>query len=65
LPALFRRHSNPSLLADQKNQRMLMELRKARHPAVRQIVALIDECNGGLEQEAIFIVAKQILQRKS
>jgi hypothetical protein len=55
LPSLFRSHSNSSLLADQKNQRMLMKLRKARHPSIQQVVALIDECNGGLEQEAIFI----------
>jgi len=56
LPSLFRRYSNPSLLADAKNQRMLMKLRKARHSSVRQVVALIDEYNGGLEHEAIFIV---------
>lgn len=56
LPALFRRHSNPLLLGDPKNQRMLMKLRTARHPSVRQVVTLIEENNGGLEHEAIFIV---------
>ncbi len=56
LPSMFRRHSNPLLLADAKNQRMFMKLRKARHPSVRQVVALIDEYNGGLEHEALFIV---------
>lgn len=56
LPALFRQHSNPLLLDDPKNQRMLMKLRKARHPSVRQVVTLIEENNGGLEHEAIFIV---------
>lgn len=55
LPALFRWHSNPLLLGDPKNQRMLMKLREARHPDVRRVVALIEENNGGLEQEAIFI----------
>jgi len=58
LPTLFRRHSNPSLLADEKNQRTLMQLRNARHPAVQRVVALIDEFNGGLEHEAIFISSK-------
>lgn len=56
LPSLFRRYSNPLLLGDSKNQRMLMKLRKARHPSVRQVVTLIEENNGGLEHEAIFIV---------
>ena len=55
LPTLFREHCNKSLLADEKNQRMLMQLRKTRHPVVRQVVALIDEFNGGLEHEAILI----------
>lgn len=55
LPSLFRRHSNASLLADSKNQQMLMKLRDSQHPSVRRVVALIDEFNGGLEHEAIFI----------
>lgn len=55
LPSLFRRHSNASLLTDSKNQQMLMKLRDSQHPSVRQVVALIDEFNGGLEHEAIFI----------
>ena len=58
LPILFRHHCNTSLLADEKNQRTLMQLRKARHPVVQQVVALIDEFNGGLEHEAIFINCK-------
>jgi hypothetical protein len=56
LPSLFRHHSNAKLLALPKSQRMLMELRKARHPAVQQVVALIDEHNGGLEHQALFIL---------
>jgi len=40
---------------DVKNQRTLMKLRRAQHPSVRQVVALIDECSGGLEHEAVFI----------
>jgi len=50
---LFRSHSNAGLLADLKNQRMLMKLRKAEHPSVRLVVQMIEESNGGLEQEAL------------
>jgi len=55
LATLFRCYSKRSLLADAKNQRMLMDLRRAQHPSVRRVVALMDEFNGGLEHEAIFI----------
>lgn len=55
LPILFRQHCNTSLLMDEKNQRTLMQLRKSQHPAVQQVVALMDEFNGGLEHEAIFL----------
>lgn len=55
LETLFRCYSKRSLLADTKNQRMLMELRRAQHPSVRRVIALMDEFNGGLEHEAMFI----------
>jgi len=59
LQSLFRHHSKPSLLADPRNQRMLMDLRKCGNPAIRRVVALMDEFNGGLEHEALFINRQQ------
>ena len=56
--ALFSSHSNASLLTKQKNQRLLMALRKSEHPIVRQVVTLMDECNRGLEHEATLIGRK-------
>ena len=58
LQSLFRSHSKTSLLEDDKNQRMLMELRRSKHPSIRRIIAMIDESNAGLEQEAILIGKK-------
>jgi len=55
LPSLFRSHSKATLLADSKNQRMLVELRQSKHPSVRRVVQMIEESNGGLEQESLFI----------
>ena len=55
LPKLFQSHSKAGLLADSKNQRMLIKLRKAKHPSVRLVVQLIEESNGGLEQEALLM----------
>lgn len=57
LPRLFRSHSKAGLLADSKNQRMLIELRNAKHPSVKHVVQMIDESNGGLEQESLLIGA--------
>ena len=59
LESLFQNHSKTSLLEDAKNQRMLMELRKSEHPSIRQIIAMMDESNAGLEQEAMLIEKKQ------
>ena len=59
LQYLFRHHSKPSLLADPRNQRMLMELRKCENPSVRRVVALMDQFNGGLEHEALFITRQR------
>ena len=56
LPQLFRSHSKAGLLADSKNQRMLIELRKAKHISVKRVVEMIDESNAGLEQEALLIM---------
>lgn len=53
LPSLFRRHSKGALLHKEKNQRMLIELRKSNHPSVRDVVSMIDSSNAGLEQEAM------------
>lgn len=55
LSELFHSHSKAALLADSKNQRMLIELRQAKHPSVRSVVKMIDESNGGLEQESLLI----------
>jgi Uncharacterized protein conserved in bacteria C-term(DUF2220) len=55
LKALFRSHSKGGLLEDVKNQRMLMDLRKSNHPSIQQVVAMMDESNAGLEQEAILV----------
>lgn len=55
LPWLFRHYSNSTLLNDEKNQRLLMKLRRSQNPSVREVVALIEENSGGLEHEALFI----------
>jgi hypothetical protein len=55
LQSLFHSHSKSALLGDAKNQRMLMELRKSKHPSIQKVVAMIDESNAGLEQEAMLI----------
>jgi hypothetical protein len=53
LSSLFQSHSKAKLLDDAKNQRMLLELRKSKHPSVQSVVAMIDASNAGLEQEAM------------
>jgi hypothetical protein len=55
LQSLFRTYSKGALLEDDKNQRMLMELRKSKHPSIKKVVAMMDESNAGLEQEAMLI----------
>ena len=57
LRALFQSHSKMALLDDMKNQRMLLELRKSKHPSVQNVVAMIDASNAGLEQEAMLAQA--------
>ena len=41
----------PTLI--EKNQRMLMQLRKSNHPTIQQVVAMMDESNAGLEQSPL------------
>jgi hypothetical protein len=55
LPALFARFSNPALLANQTARASLANLRQSTTPEARQVVALIDEHNAGLEQEALLL----------
>lgn len=55
LAVLFRSYSKSALLRSPKNQRMLLKLREATHPAVKRVVALIDDFNAGQEHEALLI----------
>jgi hypothetical protein len=55
MPSLFKKYSKAQLLLKPKSQRMLLRLRKAQHPGVQRVVALMDEHNGGLEHEVLFI----------
>ena len=55
LPKLFQTHSKAGLLADSKNQQMLIKLRKAKHSSVKFVIQMIEESNGGLEQEALLM----------
>lgn len=55
LKAVFERYSDRSLLNKSRSQQQLLKLRDATHPAVRQIVAFIEEMNAGLEQEALLL----------
>lgn len=55
LQSLFRSHSKSELLEDEKNQRMFMELRKSKHPAIKRVVAIMNETNAGLEQESLLV----------
>lgn len=57
LKTVFERYSDRSLLSKVRSQQRLLKLRKSTHPAVRQIVAFIEEMNGGLEQEALLVKA--------
>jgi hypothetical protein len=52
---LFKKYSKAPLLLKPKSQRMLLRLRKAQHPDVQRVLALMDEHNGGLEHEALLI----------
>jgi len=51
----FARFANPALLAKVNTRAMLANLRLSNSPEVRQVVALIDRHNAGLEQEALLL----------
>lgn len=51
----FARFSNRNLLKKLNSQSMLANLRRTASPEVRQVVALIDRHNAGLEQEALLL----------
>ena len=51
----FARFSNRTLLQKINSQSMLGTLRRTASPGVRQVVALIDRHNAGLEQEALLL----------
>ena len=55
LEPLFARFSNRTLLEKPNSQSMLANLRRSKISAVRQVVALIDTHNAGLDQEALLI----------
>lgn len=50
---LFSKYANPLLLKKQSSSKVLERLRSCKHPDVIEIVKLIDNCNGGLEQEIL------------
>jgi hypothetical protein len=57
----FARFSNPDLLANPTARVLLATLRQSATPEVRQVVALIDPHNAGLEQEALLVEAREIV----
>lgn len=65
LRSLFHSYSKAGLLLSPKNQRMLLRLRKAQHPAVERVLRLMHEFNGGLEHEAILIPVHEPRQKES
>lgn len=55
LEARFARFSNPALLQRRNSQNLLVSLRLCSLPHVREVTALIDRHNAGLEQEALLL----------
>lgn len=51
----FRRYSKPALLQPLKSSDILRRVRNANHPAVTQVLHLIDHHGAGLEQEALLL----------
>lgn len=51
----FRRFSNRAMLSKPHNRAMLAGLRNSPLPEVRRVVALVNEHNAGLEQEALLL----------
>jgi hypothetical protein len=55
LDDLFTRYSKRELLEKRKNQVLLAKARQSECSQIREVVALIDKYNAGLEQEALLI----------
>lgn len=55
LPELFSRYSKPQLLLNPHSQALLARLRSTDDPEVRCVVGLMDNYNGGLEQESLLL----------
>jgi hypothetical protein len=55
LPELFGRFSRRELLENDPARALLARLRKSDVPEVREVVALLDRHNAGLEQEALLL----------
>lgn len=53
IDTLFNKYANPTLLKKQSSIKVLQRLRSCNHPDVIDMVKLIDNCNGGLEQEIL------------
>ena len=51
----FQRYSRPALLQPLKSSDILRRVRHASHPAVQQVLRLIDHHAAGLEQEALLL----------
>lgn len=51
----FRKFSNRAMLSKPHNRAMLAGLQNSPLPEVRRVVALINEHNAGLEQEALLL----------
>jgi len=62
LPERFVRYSNRSILNKSNNRTMLASLRRTKLSEVRRIIALIDSNNACLEQEALLLPAKPLLE---
>jgi hypothetical protein len=61
LPERFGRFSSPSILKKPNNRTMLATLRRTKLAEVLRVIALIDSNNACLEQEALLLPAKTLL----
>lgn len=55
LSDLFRRYAKADLLRKPNSQTLLRRLRDSNETVVKRVIALMDEFNGGLEQEALLV----------
>jgi hypothetical protein len=51
----FARHGNRSLLDKPNSRAILAKLRRTSSGEIREVLALIDQYNAALEQEALFL----------